>query len=84
MIHFGFNTQKLGWGRVTGKSKQKFSAIDRNIAVELLQSNRPGARITSLGGAEINFGEHEKFIHVNSRRARGHEKFIRVWIKRKR
>ena len=34
------------------------------------------------GGAEINLGGHEKFIYVNSRAARGHEKFILVWIKR--
>ena len=28
------------------------------------------------GGAEINIGGHKKFICVNSRGARGHEKFI--------
>ena len=28
------------------------------------------------GGAEINFGGHEKFIYVNSREAQRHEKFI--------
>ena len=33
------------------------------------------------GGAEMNFGRHEKFICVNSRGAQGHEKFISVWIK---
>ena len=27
------------------------------------------------GGAEINFGGHEKFIYVNSRGARGHNLF---------
>ena len=36
------------------------------------------------GGAEINFGGHENFIYVNSRGARGHEKFMLVWIKKKR
>ena len=37
------------------------------------------------GGAEINFGGARKvFIYVNSKGARGHEKFIRVRIKRKR
>ena len=39
--------------------------------------SRPGARIAWLGG-------HEKFIYVNSREARGHEKFFPVWIKRTR
>ena len=33
------------------------------------------------GGAELNFGGHEKFIYVNLRGAQGHEKFIPVWIK---
>ena len=33
------------------------------------------------GGAELNFGGHEKFIYVNLRGAQGHEKFITVWIK---
>ena len=32
-------------------------------------------------GADINFEGHEKFICVNSRGARGNEKFIPVWIK---
>ena len=36
------------------------------------------------GKAEINFRGHEKFIYVNSRRAREHEKLIPVWIKRTR
>ena len=36
-------------------------------------------------GAEIDFGGgHEKFLYVNSRGARRHEKFIPVWIKRTR
>ena len=37
--------------------------------------------VTGGGGAEINFGGHEKFIYVNSRGARGRKKFIPVWIK---
>ena len=32
----------------------------------------------------MNLGGHGKFIYVNSRGARGHEKFIPVWIKRTR
>ena len=40
--------------------------------------------VTGGGGRkEINFGGHKKFIYMNSRRAWGHEKFIRVWIKQK-
>ena len=43
--------------------------------------HRPGARIAWLGGQKQILDGHEKFIYVNSREARGHEKFIQVWIK---
>ena len=40
--------------------------------MELYQARRQDS---VTGGAEINFGGYEKFICVNSRGARGHEKF---------
>ena len=46
-----------------------------NLAIA--PTTRPGARIAWLGGgAEINFGGHEKFVYEDSRGARGHEKFV--------
>ena len=44
-----------------------------------LAQARPQDSVTE--GADINLGGHEKFIYVNSRGARGHMKFIPVWIK---
>ena len=48
--------------------------------MSLRQARRQDS-VTGEGGAEINFWEHKKFIYVNSKGARGHEKFIPVWIK---
>ena len=56
------------------------------MVVRLVAFTAAGRRQDSVtgGGAEINFVGHENFIYVNSRGARGHEKFILVWIKQKR
>ena len=44
-----------------------------------LVSGQPGRRQDSVTGrAQINLGGHEKFIYVNSRGVRRHEKFIPV------
>ena len=48
--------------------------------------HRPGARIAWLGGGGGRnkfWGGHEKFIYVNSRGARGHEKFNKVKTKKR-
>ena len=42
---------------------------------------RPGARIAWLGGRNKFWGGTRSLFCVNSRGARGHEKFIPVWIK---
>ena len=63
-----------------------------SMSTTLVQNNVPTfhqARrqesVTGGGGGRNKFwGGHEKLIYVNSRGARGHEKFIPVWIKRTR
>ena len=49
------------------------------ILVALLVQARRQDSVT--GGAEINFGGTSSLVCVNSRGARGHQKFIPVWIK---
>ena len=67
----------LGWLGILHES--------RHLLSHLVSSHRrPGARIAWLGGRYKFEKGQEKFIYVNSRGARGHEKFIPVWIKRTR